>query len=303
MHTHTTINSIIIYYYTYLIIHTKWNWHTLKHNTLTPPPPPPPPPQSVDCAHLDQHMAHPELQDYFFKLYKNNNNDNSQPGATASFSLNGVNELEMLLSLWASKMIQSCQISVQVSSEPVHGGVVELCSWPWLVFAVQQSQINERDLLGAGKYGRSKCVLSVENKLLYSPAAGPNDAWKTFSQPVSVVASLPIERQTGVCHLSRGGNLLFWLYKPTLWPWTSRLQTFYLSPHDTLAYGKASLFGNSSGVVHSLDFCLASLKSLGCFYFRCILSSQWKAVTVNFTLPTLKAFLEAHSHNVSGNKQ
>ena len=67
------------------------------------------------------------------------------------------------------------------------------------------------------------------------------------------------------------------------------------------------LLGDSGGVVNSLDFCPASLKSLGCFYFRCVLSSQWKAVTVtefaNFTLPTLKAFLEARSHNVSGNKQ
>ena len=36
-----------------------------------------------------------------------------------------------------------------------------------------------------------------------------------------------------------------------------------------------------AGVVNSLDFCPASLKSFGCFYFRCILSSQWKAVTVN----------------------
>ena len=65
------------------------------------------------------------------------------------------------------------------------------------------------------------------------------------------------------------------------------------------------LLGDSGGVVNSHDFCPASLKSLGCFYFRCVLSSQWKAVTVtaNFTLPTLKALLEAHSHNVSGNKQ
>ena len=31
----------------------------------------------------------------------------------------------------------------------------------------------------------------------------------------------------------------------------------------------------------SLDFCPASLKSLGSFYFRCILSLQRKAVTVN----------------------
>ena len=64
-----------------------------------------------------------------------------------------------------------------------------------------------------------------------------------------------------------------------------------------------SLLGDSGGVVNSLDFCPASLKSLGCFYFRCVLSSQSKAVTVNFTLPTLKAFLEARNHNVSGNKQ
>ena len=41
------------------------------------------------------------------------------------------------------------------------------------------------------------------------------------------------------------------------------------------------LLGGSGGVVNSLDFCLASLKSLGCFYFLCVLSSQWKAVTVN----------------------
>ena len=61
--------------------------------------------------------------------------------------------------------------------------------------------------------------------------------------------------------------------------------------------------GDSGGVVNSLDFCPASLKSLGCFYLRCVLSSQWKAVTANFALPTLKTFLEARSQNVSGNKQ
>ena len=49
------------------------------------------------------------------------------------------------------------------------------------------------------------------------------------------------------------------------------------------------LLGGSGGVVNSLDLCPASLKSLGCFYFRCLLSSQWKAVTVtaNFTLPDI----------------
>ena len=65
------------------------------------------------------------------------------------------------------------------------------------------------------------------------------------------------------------------------------------------------LLGDSGRVVNSLEFCPASLKSLGCFYFRCILSSQWKAVSefANFTLPTLKAYFEARIHNVSGNKQ
>ena len=44
------------------------------------------------------------------------------------------------------------------------------------------------------------------------------------------------------------------------------------------------VLGGSGRVVNSLDFCLASLKSLGCFYFRCILSSQWKAMTVNLQI-------------------
>ena len=68
-----------------------------------------------------------------------------------------------------------------------------------------------------------------------------------------------------------------------------------------LKMGVGEVLGDSGGVVNSLDVCLESLKSVGCFYFRHILSSQWKAVTVN--LPTLKAYLEACSHNVSGNKQ
>ena len=44
------------------------------------------------------------------------------------------------------------------------------------------------------------------------------------------------------------------------------------------------LLGDSGGVVNSLDFCPASLKSLGCFYFRCILSSQLKAAIVNLQI-------------------
>ena len=44
------------------------------------------------------------------------------------------------------------------------------------------------------------------------------------------------------------------------------------------------LLGGSGGFVNSLDFCLASLKSFGCFYFWCVLSSQWKVVTVNLRI-------------------
>ena len=42
--------------------------------------------------------------------------------------------------------------------------------------------------------------------------------------------------------------------------------------------------GGSGRVVKPLDFCPASLKSLGCFYFRHVLSSQWKAVIVNLRI-------------------
>ena len=48
--------------------------------------------------------------------------------------------------------------------------------------------------------------------------------------------------------------------------------------------GESALLGDSGGVVNSLDFCMASLTSLGCFYFRCVLSSQWKAVTENLQI-------------------
>ena len=49
-------------------------------------------------------------------------------------------------------------------------------------------------------------------------------------------------------------------------------------------HGGASVLGDSGGVVNSLDFCPASLKSHGCFYFRYVLSSQWKAVTENLQI-------------------
>ena len=46
----------------------------------------------------------------------------------------------------------------------------------------------------------------------------------------------------------------------------------------------SAVLGDSGGVVNSLDFCVALLQSPGCFYFRCVLSSQWKAVTVNLRI-------------------
>ena len=54
---------------------------------------------------------------------------------------------------------------------------------------------------------------------------------------------------------------------------------------------------DSGGVVNSFDFCPASLRSLGSFTME-VGDSEF----ANFTLPALKAFLEARSH-VSGNKQ
>ena len=47
---------------------------------------------------------------------------------------------------------------------------------------------------------------------------------------------------------------------------------------------ESTLLGGSGGVVNSLDFCPASLKSLGFFYFRCVLSPQRKAVTANLRI-------------------
>ena len=68
----------------------------------------------------------------------------------------------------------------------------------------------------------------------------------------------------------------------------------------------SSLLGGSGGVVNSLDFCPASLKSLGCFYFRCLTFFTMEGGDNKFakyTVPTLKAYLKVRSQNVSGNKQ
>ena len=64
----------------------------------------------------------------------------------------------------------------------------------------------------------------------------------------------------------------------------SLVETHWATTDTTLHMYSVS--GGSGGVVNSLDFCPASLKSLGCFYFRCVLSSQWKAVKVNLRIFT-----------------
>ena len=59
----------------------------------------------------------------------------------------------------------------------------------------------------------------------------------------------------------------------------------YAATHTCTKQNKVAnsvqLLGGSGGVVSSLDLCPTWLTSLGCFYFRWVLSSQWKAVTVN----------------------
>ena len=59
------------------------------------------------------------------------------------------------------------------------------------------------------------------------------------------------------------------------------------------------VLGGSGGFVNSVDFYPASLKSHGCFYFQCVLSSS---EFTKYTVPTLKAFLKAYNQNVSDNK-
>ena len=62
------------------------------------------------------------------------------------------------------------------------------------------------------------------------------------------------------------------------------LHTAHMALVFNLTQRTLHLLGKSGGVVNSLDYCPALLKSLGCFYFRCVLSSQWKAVTVNLQI-------------------
>ena len=57
--------------------------------------------------------------------------------------------------------------------------------------------------------------------------------------------------------------------------------------------------GDSGGVVNSLDFCPVLLLRVRTFFTMEGGDSEF----ADFTLPMLKTFFEARSHNVSGNKQ
>ena len=70
------------------------------------------------------------------------------------------------------------------------------------------------------------------------------------------------------------------------------METRWLEETPPCCWDGEVLLGGSGGDVNSLDFCPASLKSLGCFYFRCVLSSQWKVVAVN--LQILHCQLQRH---------
>ena len=57
-----------------------------------------------------------------------------------------------------------------------------------------------------------------------------------------------------------------------------------------------------AGLLTPLTFARHRLSPLAAFTSGAYLEGS-DSEFANFTLPTLKAFLEAHSHNVSGNKQ
>ena len=60
------------------------------------------------------------------------------------------------------------------------------------------------------------------------------------------------------------------------------------------------ILGGSGGVVNSLDFCPASLKSLGCFYFWCISFSSQSVVKMLLLLVLMFLFLLTGSSMVVG---
>ena len=87
------------------------------------------------------------------------------------------------------------------------------------------------------------------------------DSWCWTPQMLIIMSDSVTQSGSGK-HLDLQGH-----HNSTLAPWKHSLRLCLLG-----------------GVVNSLDFCLASLKSLGCFYFQCILSSQWNAVIVDLQI-------------------
>ena len=73
----------------------------------------------------------------------------------------------------------------------------------------------------------------------------------------------------------------------------------------TVASKASTYWAIRAGLLTPLTFAPHRLSPLAAFTSGAYFFSQWQAVTefANFTLPTLQAFLEARSHNVSGNKQ
>ena len=88
--------------------------HTHTHRDLHPTPIPHKHPHTGGSRALgsQERIAPTRLTQGRKNIY----NNNGQPGGRASFSVNGLNEPEILLSLWASKLIQTGQISGRTKS-------------------------------------------------------------------------------------------------------------------------------------------------------------------------------------------
>ena len=77
-----------------------------------------------------------------------------------------------------------------------------------------------------------------------------------------------------------------------------------MSDH-TVIFSSSSYWAIQAGLLTPLTFARHRLSPLAAFTSCAYLLSMegGDSEFANFTLPTLKAFLEARSHNVSGNKQ
>ena len=144
IHIHTKISSIIIHYCSYLVVQSK----LIHTETQTPSHSQSPPCIHAHTMHTNPHththththtrrwiipawitsagstrplrtLAHPEKKEiYIF---------NGQPGARVSFSVNGLNEPEILLSLWTDSVQSDLSAQkVGVSTSPPMSTLEEL---------------------------------------------------------------------------------------------------------------------------------------------------------------------------------